>query len=446
MSEATNQQLEQRLLASLKGRLADYPRPVFLALSGGVDSMLLLEALARLSADVGVLHVHHGLQPEADHWADFCEQQARERGYAFTCERVQLQAGGNVEARARAARYAAFAQHVGAGSLLTAQHRDDQAETLLLGLMRAAGVTGLAAMSPQRKQGEMTLCRPLLDVSRADIERLANHWQLQWVEDPSNQQTQFSRNWLRQRLLPLWRERQPDIGASLAQSASHLGDAAELLDEVAAQDMALCQGGEPGLAIAELASLTPVRQRNLLRYWLGRYEPFRPGGDWLDRLEIEVINAAADRQPQLRLNHGVVGRFRSRLYWLPLALFDGEPVPAQWRREQALKLGLLELTVGAPSGQIGKPLTPFQQGSLSLPAHLTPLEVRFAQGGERIYRHGQHQRVAECWRVAGVPSWSRRWLPLFYYQGELVAVAAIGVADGYQGANDSQPLHWRLAL
>lgn len=456
--------LATRLLASLDARLAGAPTPVFLGLSGGVDSMLLLDACHRLGIPLTAIHVHHGLQQDADRWADFCREQAQQRGLDFICENVRLDGGNNIEARARAARYAAFAKHAGQGSLLLAQHQDDQAETLLLRLMRGAGAQGLAGMAGQRMQAGVTLIRPLLDVSRAHIEQLARDWQLDWVEDPSNADARFERNWVRQQLLPAWQAHTPGIRQQLARSASHLGEAAQLLDELAEQDRAQLADGAPGLSLTALAALSPPRRANLLRHWLADKEPYRPGEDVLARLQQEVINARDDRQPQLPLENGVLTRYRQRLYWVPSAAFAPPPPAHLWHLDQPLQLGPLQLEASrettapsspeivvlsscAPKGVAGSMHEPAPTaGHLHLPAILTQLQVRFAQGGERILRNGKHQQISECWRAAGIPPWLRRWLPLFYLDEELVAAAALGVADNWQPETSSATtiMAWRL--
>lgn len=464
--------LEDRLLQQLEDALDGLPQPLFVALSGGVDSMLLLEAISRLQCPVTVIHVHHGLQTSADEWVDFCAAQASCRELPFMCERVTVAATGGIEAAARVARYRAFARHVGSGSLLLAQHRDDQAETLLERLTRGAGVDGLAAMAPRRRHGAMTLVRPLLAVARADIEALARRWRLDWIEDPSNQDSRFTRNWLRHELLPCWEARVPAIKQRLATSAAHLQQAARLQDDLAGidlQQLLAADAGDccglpvPGLPITRLQKLAAYRRHNLLRYWLASREPYRPGADVLQRIDAEVLGAGRDRQPRLALSNGVLSRYRQRLYWLPKAILAPSPATTSWRLADAplqlaaLQLAAQRLPTAAP---VPRPDTPQQHdrteqqylpemratsGHLALAAECRRLEVRMATGGERLLMNGQHQRVSECWRAAGIAPWLRAWLPLFYIGGELVAAAAVGVADNWQASADSGwRLNWRL--
>lgn len=460
--------LEDRLLQQLEDALDGLPQPLFVALSGGVDSMLLLEAISRLQHEVTVIHVHHGLQASADHWADFCATQARRRQLPFICERVTVAATGGIEAAARAARYSAFARHVKGGSLLLAQHRDDQAETLLERLTRGAGVDGLAAIMPRRRHGSMTLVRPLLAVARAAIETLARSWQLDWIEDPSNQDRRFTRNWLRHELLPCWETRVPAIKQRLATSAAHLQQATRLQDDLASIDLQQLLAAErgdrcglpvTGLPLPGLQKLATYRRHNLLRYWLAKREPYRPGAEVLQRIDAEVLGAGRDRLPRLLLSNGVLSRYRQRLYWLPKAAFAPPPKVASWRlADGPLQLAALQLVAQQlPEAALAhRPVPGLQHGcveecdmtekgatsgDLLLTADCERLELRMAVGGERLLLNGQHQRVSECWRAAGIAPWLRAWLPLFYIDGELVAAAAVGVADDWQAATDTG---WRL--
>jgi tRNA(Ile)-lysidine synthase len=447
--EAGSDVLAHKLLSQVDACFRNRPHPCFVALSGGVDSMLLLEALTRIKADVTAIHVHHGLNPAADTWADFCRAQADKRHIPFLCERITLVTQANIEAQARRARYEVFAKLVGKGSLFLAQHQDDQAETMLLRLARGAGVTGLSGMSECRQRGDMTLVRPLLHMNRSEIEVLAKHWQLDWMEDPSNKDVRFARNWVRHQLLPLWQSRTPAIREQVARSARHLGESAELLDDLAMLDTEKLADGQPGWSIVALGELSEPRRNNLLRYWLAGKEPWRPGEDVLARLQQEVLSAEEDRQPQLVLDEGVLTRFRSRLYWVPKQAFSDFPSSCQWQLHRPLHLGALMLVaeegVVASASPALRPRTNRLSGQLVLPS-CSVLDIRFAKGGEKLLHHGQHQKISELWRVAGIPPWLRHWLPLFYLDNALVAVVGIGVADDWQvpSVDRGVLINWQL--
>lgn len=214
-----------------------------IAFSGGLDSTVLLHLLANLAntdtlPPLGAVHVHHGLQTAADAWPAHCQSICDNLGVPLRVMRVQVQPGASLERAARDARYQAFIEVTGAGQvLLTGQHRDDQAETLLFRLLRGAGVRGLSAMPAQRPLAAGYLVRPLLEVSRAELEAYAEEYQLEWIEDPSNADSRFSRNYLRHRVLPTLTERWPQAVSSLARTAEHLSEAQGLLGELAVMDL-----------------------------------------------------------------------------------------------------------------------------------------------------------------------------------------------------------------
>lgn len=252
-----------------------------IAFSGGLDSSVLLHLLADWARHedlppLSAIHVHHGLQPAADAWPEYCAQFCARLDIPLEVVRVQVAPGASLEQAARRVRYAAFAERLGSGEvLLGAQHRDDQAETLLLRLLRGAGVRGLAAMPASRPLGQGSLVRPLIDCSRAELQAYAQSHGLAWVEDPSNADERFSRNFLRRQVMPLLAERWPQMTASLARSASHLSEAQQLLDELAEMDLLAARGvcalpwlPLPSLDLSAVTALSDARQRNLLRHWL----------------------------------------------------------------------------------------------------------------------------------------------------------------------------------
>ncbi len=242
--------LRKRLTGIVERRISFHARrgeTVTVALSGGVDSVVLLDLMQAASAQLGLvvqcLHVNHGLSPNADNWESFCREHCRLLDVRFQAVRVQVAGGGsNVEAQARAARYRAFRDH-GSSIVALGHNRDDQAETVLLRLLRGAGVSGLAGMPSARgldcAQGvsAQRLVRPLLQVSRADIQAYALDRGLGWVDDESNAEERFARNFLRLRVIPQLETRYPAARANLARAAGHLEEASALLEEIARQDL-----------------------------------------------------------------------------------------------------------------------------------------------------------------------------------------------------------------
>jgi tRNA(Ile)-lysidine synthase len=239
------------------------PGPLWLAYSGGLDSTVLLHLLvaAGLGERLGVVHVDHRLHADSPRWAEHCVRQARALGLACRVEAVTVAGGEGMEANARAARYQALSRHAVGGTLITAHHRDDQAETLLLRLLRGAGPAGLAAIAEHGRWGDTPLWRPLLAVPRAELRARAERHGWCWIEDPSNGDTALRRNYLRQEILPQLTARWPAAAETLARAAQHQSEAAALLAERAREDAAVLGAERTRLPLGGLAALSPPRRR-----------------------------------------------------------------------------------------------------------------------------------------------------------------------------------------
>ncbi|AIG05132.1 tRNA(Ile)-lysidine synthetase [Pseudomonas fluorescens] len=406
-----------------------------IAFSGGLDSTVLLHLLVGLAKNqplppLYAVHVHHGLQVVADAWPAHCQGVCDAAAVPLRVMHVQVQAGASLERAARDARYQAFAEAIGPGELLfTGQHRDDQAETLLFRLLRGAGVRGLAAMPVQRPLGEGRLARPLLDVSRAELEAYAREHQLNWIEDPSNSDSRFSRNYLRHQLFPLLTERWPRAINTLARTAGHLNEAQGLLDELAQLDVQAAQLPSafpwlalPSLALAPLRDLSDARQRNALRYWLGPLTPLPDSEHWIGWDTLR--DAKADAQPVWRLADGQLHRCNDRIWWMPAEWWEFSGRSMNWSHPQnPLQLpgnGQLYFSGPIPEG---------------------PLSIRYRQGGEVMEVPGRGRRdLKRLLNESAVPGLIRGRLPLLYQDSRLLAVANLARASTGQG--DDWQLHW----
>ena len=308
--------LRERVGAFLAARLQPDAH-LWLGLSGGCDSVVLLHILSRLGlGNVSAIHVHHGLSPNADAWAEFCAGYCERLAIPLTIRNVTVDAssGLGLEAAARAARYAAFAECAG-GNLLLAQHRGDQAETVLFNLLRGTGVTGAAGMPAERRFGKLQLLRPLLDVSRAEIESYASAEGLAWITDESNADTGLTRNFLRHETLTAISQRFPSAEASLAKAAKHFAEAAGLLDELAAQDWQMVSEGDAA-CMRVLRQLSLPRLKNLLRHRLRCLGWQVPVTSRLDEFSRQLQSAALDRHPELVLPDGKMRVAGGLLHWL----------------------------------------------------------------------------------------------------------------------------------
>ncbi|MEZ0289179.1 MAG: tRNA lysidine(34) synthetase TilS [Methylophilus sp.] len=325
-------QLEERIASFLAAQPPQTSRiHLLLALSGGVDSVVLLHALSQLSAHLpftlSAMHIHHGLSPHADDWQYLCERVCLEKGIPFYSDKVHVNlcSGQGVEATAREARYQALEhmrQQLGAQAIVTAHHMQDQSETLLLQLMRGAGVKGLSAMSVW--DTERSLLRPFLQVSKADILQQAIELQCEWVEDESNTDISYDRNFMRQTVMPLMRERYPQLDNALARSASHMAEAQSLLDSLASQDVLACDIRDEWLGqsvdIQRLRQLGDTRAKNMLRYWFQQLDLRMPNTEQLQNYWQQLATVKPHRYLHLPLQGQAVKRqaylhhYQQRLY------------------------------------------------------------------------------------------------------------------------------------
>lgn len=415
------------LFVRLAAALAPYQMAStwYVGFSGGMDSQVLLQLLAEWRQrqpipfpSVVAVHIHHGLQGVAETWPAHCAQVCAQLQIPLRVESVQVARGASLEAQARAARYAAFAKLLGPNDvLLTAQHQEDQAETLLFRLLRGAGVRGLAAIPPARPLGLGQLVRPLLAIARQDLATYAQDQGLSWIEDPSNQDQGLARNYLRHHILPKLKHRWPQLSTNWARTAAHMTEAQILLDELAQQDLSALEAettpltwlSVPSLPLSGIRVLSEARQRNLLRYWLARFTLLPDTAHW--RSWVTLRDAVSEASmPCWALAQGQLVRAEGRIWWLSGA----------W-------LSLPE--------SLDQPLN-LQNPSLTLPAngylHWQGLatdaswRIRYRQGGERLLVAGRGQRdLKRMLNELGVPIFLRGRLPLLFREDQLWAVANV---------------------
>lgn len=404
-----------------------------IAFSGGMDSSVLLHVLSRLSfyrqvPSLHAIHVHHGLLKEADEWVEHCRQMCDLLQVPLSVEHVQVDQNSSLERAARDARYAAFARHVREHEvLLVAQHQDDQAETLLLRLLRGAGVKGLSAMATSRAMAEGRLVRPFLSVPRAELSRYALAEKLEWVEDPSNIQDVQDRNFLRHEILTRLRLRWPQASASVARSAGHMAEALAILEECAAMDLSAAQTATafpwlplPSLELEIIRQLSEHRQRNALRHWLDRYSRMPDTDHWAGWVALR--DASPSASPVWVLEGGEIHRGAGRLWWLPHQWLGAACVPCQLPEKGA------EVALGSN----GRVYIVGQRPSGSL-------EVRYRQGGEIMAVPGRgHRDLKRLLNEHHVPTFLRGRLPLLFCNGQLIAIANL---SGLSGPADQ---HWRF--
>ena len=407
----------------------------WIALSGGLDSCVLLHSLSALGLPVKLraFHVNHQISPNSSNWQQHCADLCAQLNVPFVAVKVDVKnSGRGIEDAAREARYAVFEQHLQAGDyLFTAHHADDQAETLLLRLMRGAGPRGLAAMSQKRMLGKGTLYRPLLHFTRSELEEYALAHDLTWVNDESNSDDHYDRNFLRNQVMPLLRERWPQFAQKWQQTVELCASSEALIEVLALQDLALADFGSAilgtSLNLSYVESLSTVRRHNLIRTWLRRQGLSRPEQQHLNQFEQQIIGARQDAETCVSWGDVSLNIYRGRLYALPWvdwsqdaqSHFDLAPVndlPGNFR----LRVDLKESS--------DRPL---------LNPELPNLHLRFRQGGERCRPIGRahSQTLKRLLQEYGMEPWLRQSLPLIYSDNQLVAVADLWVCEGFQSAS-----------
>ena len=420
-------------------------RCLLVALSGGLDSTVLLHALAQRRADfhgLRAVHVHHGLLPDADAWSEHCTSLCADLGLDLSLHRVQVERDGGqgLEAAAREARHAAFAAELREGeSLVLAHHRDDQAETVLLRLLRGSGSGGLAAMRGERFMGAHALLRPLLGLDRAFLLDYALAQGLAWCEDPSNADTVPDRNFLRHRVLPLLAERWPQAGIALARSAALLEQDDALLDAEAGRRLdALVQEQDSSLDATGLLALEPAWRARVLRLWLERLGLPALTADAPTIIAEQVLGAEPDRVALYRWSGAELKRWRGCL----VAGLEGGQTDAEvslpWDGARPLEFprgGRLEFR-----GADGAPPPSLRATGFG--------ECRVASriGGERIRLPGRshHHLLKHLLQEARVPPWERQRIPLLFAgDGELLAAGDVVIGARLQAWCQAQGLSLR---
>ena len=409
------------LIATLQRCLLELPGgPIAVAFSGGMDSSALLHALAQLPAararGLRAVHVDHSLHADSELWSEHCERFARELGVPMSVHHANVDraSGTGLEDAARKARFAAFEQTLGNGEVLAvAQHRDDQAETILLKLLRGAGPEGLGGMRRLRQFAQGYLWRPLLDIPRSTLHRHAEMHGLRWIEDPSNNDTSLRRNFLRREIMPRLSERWPEVTSALAHSADWARAAADFIGDQTQQALAHLRGPVAAtLRWHDWLALPDALRDPVLRMWLREVGLDEPAHFHVMELERQ-LRAQPDRAPCIAFEQTELRRYRDLLHAMrPLA-----DVPQDWETHWN----------GAPLDLPGG-------GRLLLQADLPPggrLRVSYRRGGEHVKPAGTaHTReLRTLLQEAGIPPWQRGRIPLIHDGEELLAVGDLFLSE-----------------
>lgn len=410
-------------------------RQILVAFSGGLDSTVLLHQLVQWRQQtpgltLRAIHVHHGLSPHADSWVAHCEAVCQQWLVPLVVKRVQLEDMGlGIEAQARRARYDAFARTLLPGEVLvTAQHLDDQCETFLLALKRGSGPAGLSSMGERSPFAGSSLIRPLLMETRSALEQWARAHELRWIEDESNQDDAYDRNFLRLRIIPLLQQRWPHFAGATARSAALCAEQENLLDELLADEVADCTTPQGSLQLEPLMVMSDARRAAILRRWLAAQNAPMPSRDGLERIWQEAALAREDASPCLRFGEYEIRRYQSQLWWVKSVAGQSDTVLSwlSWQTPLMLPdgLGTVHLVTG---------------GDLRMPRADEPVSIRFkAAGLLHIVGRNGGRKLKKIWQELGVPSWRRDTTPMLFYGETLIAAAGVfvtreGLAEGESG-------------
>lgn len=415
---------------------------IIIGFSGGLDSHVLLHLVDKLLADLSresknpvpsilALHVDHGLQPESAQWASHCGETCKTLGVTFCCEKVDVNPQGNLEANARHARYTVFEQHLGKQDLLLlGHHLDDQIETAYLQFLKGTKPFGLEGMPKTRPLGQSRLLRPLLHAERGDILEYANLHQLSWIEDPSNAQHQFDRNYLRGELIPLMEKRWPHMKANIVRYIAKTASANNLIAEIAQQDFEAIAFSPLSVSLSGLRTLSSHRLENLLRYWLGTQQTLSPSDKFINAIVrglVHKVDAAEPEADPVFRWHGLsLSRVKQTVVLLPEVdepkYLQGQLLPNVDPNDAhagAFGSTSIEREHGAGILRVQQ----VEGEGIRLLAGQT-LEIRCRIGGEKL-KFDHHRSLKNIFQESGVPAVLRDNVPLLYLDDELVAIAAI---------------------
>ncbi len=427
--------------AFLKENLSQFldAETLWVAYSGGCDSHVLLHALVSLRSEISpqikAVHINHGLSPFANEWEEHCQQICEKLAVPYIAMSVDArEKNKSPEEAARNARYAEWKKMLNKNEvLLLAHHQDDQAETVLIQLLRGSGVKGLAAMPLKQDFSQGLLCRPMLNFIREEIQSYAVEHDLNWIDDPSNFDTDFDRNFLRHEVVPLLETRWPALKKTLSRTASHQADANQLLTELAFQDWHHVHESNQ-VKITALVKLSEKRQRNVLRYWIANIcELTLPDTIHLQRIIDEVLTAADDATPEVIWRGGEVRRFQGLLYAQEKQVVPDSDTHLLWSdlsRPLEIIKGGLALSVKAVVGE----------GLSQEKLKNCEITVRFRQGGEtcRPAGRGNTQQLKKLFQEWQVPPWKRAGIPLIYVDGQLAEVVGFCRSEEYV-AHEGEP-------
>ena len=408
----------------------DETKSICIAYSGGIDSTVLLHAASIACASSGhalkAIHIDHQIHADSNAWSKHCQQQCDVLNIDIEVLRVDVEQFNQhgVEGAAREARYQAFENVLGGNDvLLSAHHADDQIETMLLQLFRGAGVHGLAGCASKRAIGKALLVRPLLDVSRQQIEQYAQQHQLQWLDDPSNDSIEHDRNYLRHQVMPLLHSRWQGLQDTIGRSSQWQCESMQMLNYLAESDARDAMDKSHVLEIDKIKALDNVRLKNLLRWWIRKAGYLTPSADILQRVVDDAVHSRNDCEACIRWQNNEIRKYRGQLYIQSMMSLHDATQSYQWDLKQPLDIDSLQLTLTCEQlDRFGVNLTDIEN-----------LQVKFRQGGEVMRPRGRgcQKDLKTLFQEQGVKPWERDRIPLLFHQQQLIFVWGYWIGEGY---------------
>lgn len=408
----------------------DANKSVCIAYSGGIDSTVLLHAANIACQQSGhsltAIHINHQIHADSQQWAEHCIDQCRPLGIEINtvCVDVHQFSQHGTEGAAREARYQAFENVLGGNDVLfTAHHSDDQIETILLQLFRGAGVHGLAGCAQTRAMGNALLVRPLLEISREQIEHYAEQNQLQWRDDPSNHSLIHDRNYLRHEVMPLLHTRWKGLRETIGRSSQWQSESSQMLDSLAKLDAVDAVDQDNCLSVEKLVTLDNTRLKNVLRWWIRTADCLVPSADVLDSVINDAIHSRSDCEACIRWRNYEIRKYREQLYLQTVNMEHDETLSYQWNLQKSLAIPSLDLTLTRQQlDQFGVNLNKIEQ-----------LTVRFRRGGEVMRPRGRgcQKELKALFQEQGVKPWERNRIPLLFHDQQLIFVWGYWIGEGY---------------
>ncbi len=442
----------QTALHQLAMQLPTHATQWWVALSGGVDSCVLLQQLAeyqnqRPDVELAAIHVNHGLSPNADRWTEYCKLLCQKLGVALEVKRVAIehQSRHGIEQLARQARWQALFDVAKPDDVIwLGHHQDDQVETLLLKLLRGAGVRGAAAMQGFSTQQSRYLLRPLLELPKQRLLDIARQSALQWVDDESNENTDFSRNYLRQDVLPLLESQWPGYRSALSRFTEHMQQTQRLLEQLAEQDWQQlnCDGA---IVLSALQKLDADRQINVLRFWMSQRAHYLPNAKALQQLIEQIQKATSDMRIQLDWGQWRIQQSGDCLHLMESLAADTPEFHLSWQDfpnplvieplQQQLFVRFVSANANDPSINSG----------VRPPKENEKIVVCSRMGGERCWPEGRNKstQLKKIYQELSIPVWQRNRIPLVFYNDELVAAVGLFYDQRFV-SNDQQAIQFEL--